>query len=357
MSVPVETCTQVLSKCKHSARRAIIRLSFFVCVSSYVLSDADDEQLFGESSDEYVPSSDDESDDSTELPPARKRAKVVDTKKVQSILPKPSTPKCSLKGLDAITHILLANIKRGVIPTQFLSRIQQGIYEDLGKNVSFREEAIKLCYQKYGGEISSRNIAEVFRRWLRQILPEALRLHLTVMQAAGSGLTVYSTIIEAIKSYPDFDWAKISKILEDDWNKFRAAAMLINNDPWVAKELKTQISGDTAIAKYAGWPARIPHQVMISQMILDYASQRGEAVTDEMIRDRERQPRYRNLMRLVVDMNILTVENALEESDVEEDEDGDEEEEDALADVEDQENQANDDGENRRGNVEENAPQ
>lgn len=140
-------------------------------------------------------------------------------------------------------------------------------------------------------------------RWNRQIPVTALRLSLTVQQAAGGGMTCYFTIKEAMRTYRNFAWAGISLLLPTDWNNYYAAVRLVGNNVyygfnkdlgaakstlyknlgWVAKELLLKVGGNTAISRYAVWPARVPNMTALDQLIDAYVASRATAVGPDEI--------------------------------------------------------------------------
>lgn len=156
--------------------------------------------------------------------------------------------------------------------------------------------------------INDENIADVFIRWTALIGQKSLRLALTIQQAAGTGLTTLIVIGNAIKSYPDFDWAQVRLHFPQEWNNFTRAVQVVNNNPYygyrkdlgvvkstlyknlsyIAKELLIKVGGQQSLTQYAEFPVRIPDKAGFDVLISDYeAAHAGQAYTQEQIAEQE----------------------------------------------------------------------
>lgn len=217
-------------------------------------------------------------------------------------------------GLNLITHGILSVVKRGNVSLQFLEKIQQGIAQDLNKNIVLNEPVIRGLFQHYGSSIDDTNIEPTLQRWSEQIPQGALRLTLTVMQAAGSGLTAYMTVIEAVKSHPNFSWAKISLYFPLEWAKFQLAIAAVGGNlfygfrrdlgparstqfkslAWVAKELLVKADAKISLNRYMGWAARVAHQDEIVELIDAYIAVKDAEITDVLVTARQNEAGFIN---------------------------------------------------------------
>nr|QMP82322.1 nucleocapsid protein [Coleopteran chu-related virus OKIAV151] len=213
-----------------------------------------------------------------------------------------ATPAFKLGGLALIANITVSICKRGTISDQFVQKIEQGIQNDLGKQVILNADAIRQYYSHFGKFINSQNIRAIAGRWNALIPQQALRLSLTVQQIAGGGLTAFVTIGRAMRLYNDFPWAEIAAIMPADFTNYTNAVRAVNgnlyygfnadlgparstlykNLAYVGKELLVKVGGEAALNRYAGWTRRVPDQARVDVLIAEYEQQHG-MINDEAI--------------------------------------------------------------------------
>lgn len=204
-------------------------------------------------------------------------------------------------GLVFLTHVYVSVLKRGVVSDAFVDKVTQGILTDLGKPITLTPEALKKFYTVYGSYIDDVSIREITTHWTNLLPVSALRLILTVQQAAGSGLTCLITTGRAMRKYPDFQWGIVRLLLPEDWTNFMTAVRTVNgniwygfkrdlgvvrstlykNISWVGKELLVRVNGEAALNRYGGWVRRIPNQQRIVELIDTYVDQHGSQFTPE----------------------------------------------------------------------------
>lgn len=203
-------------------------------------------------------------------------------------------------GTTLIVHCYVSILKRGTVSINFLNKIADGVQADLNKPVTIVEDVLPLFYRTFGQWITADNIVQITNSWKALLPAHALRLSLTVMQAAGGGLTSYITIGRALRIYSDFPWGKIRLYFPNDWTNFVAAMNEVGNNVWygfnkdlgpakstmyknlayVAKELHVRAGGETALNRYGGWPRRIAHVDAINLMIANYVLERDQEQTE-----------------------------------------------------------------------------
>ncbi|UHR49732.1 MAG: hypothetical protein [Hangzhou altica cyanea chuvirus 1] len=199
-------------------------------------------------------------------------------------------------GLTLIANTLVAITKRGNFTTSFKAKIENGIKADLAADVTISVDACRILYTNYSDAITAENVVDVFNRWKIQVPKQAMRLSLLVAQSAGSGLTIFTTIQNAMRVHSRFRWHVVAKLLPNDWANLITAANLIKgnmfygfnrdlgdaagakyrNIGWVAKELLIRASGDQFIGQYRGWPSVVPEQYVLSRMIDEYTRNNSE---------------------------------------------------------------------------------
>lgn len=192
--------------------------------------------------------------------------------------------------LDLIVGVTVSVAKRGTLSVEFLNKIVEGIFQDLGTNINLDIEPIQTFYKFFGSEINDATIPLIQQTWERLIPQQALRLMLTVSQLAGSGLTTYSTIGTALRLYPTFNWGVISRTFPIEWENYRIALTTVGNNVYygfrkelgmvkstnfkslgyIAKELLVRGDGRITLNRYMGWARSIKFKQQIDQMILDF---------------------------------------------------------------------------------------
>lgn len=228
-------------------------------------------------------------------------------------------------GLAVLAHTYVSIMKRGTVSTPFIRKIEKGIQDDLGKDIELMPEVISQFYKSFGTKIDADTIVILKNYWIAILPNEALRLSLTVQQAAGSGLTCLMTIGKALRSYQDFNWAEMNLLFPEEWVAFSAAVTEVNGNEWygfnkdlgivrstkykslgwIAKELLYRVGGDNFIRSYGGWPSRIPHQGRVDVLISAYETRRSQAPTDDEID--EARPEGDALIRLVLERRNNTL--------------------------------------------------
>lgn len=200
--------------------------------------------------------------------------------------------------LLVILNSHVAFLKQGNVTPAFMKKITDGVMTDLGVGLALDANAMKVFHRRYCSNITENNAPTLIAHWDRMVPEVAMRLRLTIEQAAGSGLTAFISIGRAIRAFPDFGWDRINKVLRDDVVAFGLAVTAVNGNPyygyrrdlgpakstnfknlaWVAKELLIKARGETGLAKYKGWVRSPKSQGTLVDMITDYINQRDDEV-------------------------------------------------------------------------------
>ncbi|QBP37029.1 putative coat protein [Lampyris noctiluca chuvirus-like virus 1] len=204
-------------------------------------------------------------------------------------------------GVGIIIHIYLATLKRGMISEQFITKITSGLLADLQiSNMNVDAAACELFYSVFGQYVDETNISVITQRWLGLLPITALRLRLTVTQAAGGGLTALSVTGRAIRIFSDFDWGRIRQLYFDEWTNFEQAVALVGNNEWygfrkelgivsstkyknlsyVAKELLLKVNGEASLRSYAGWTRRARFQGVVDTLVATYETDKTKNILD-----------------------------------------------------------------------------
>lgn len=203
-----------------------------------------------------------------------------------------------VSGVTILAHMFIGTMKRGSFSDGFIDKIRRSIEQELHVTIPFDAEALLNIQSQYREYMSADVARTISQYWRKLIPPQALRLRITVEQAAGSNMTALTTTGKAIATYADFPWPKVIALYTDEWSFFCQAVKKVNNDPfygfnadlapissakyrslaWVGKELMIRIAGQTTLNQYAGWVRR-PREQSVIEMILDkYIQERGDFV-------------------------------------------------------------------------------
>jgi hypothetical protein len=204
--------------------------------------------------------------------------------------PRSATP------VEMLANTCVACAKQEQITPAFAEKIMRGIQDELGHEVTIDSDTVQILFTHFGRNFDETTAPIAFNRW-EEILPEnALRFRLTIQQVAFSRLNVYQTILEAIRTFPDFFWPVLNRLLPGDMQRFITAQVLIQENEyygfredlgeaastrykslgWVAKELLIQGAGKGTLAQYQGWPRTVPNHDRVRQLVTDYLRRKGD---------------------------------------------------------------------------------
>lgn len=212
------------------------------------------------------------------------------------------TPTFKVSGVHIIAHTITSVCKRGSVSQQFIRKIQTGIAEDTGTNLLLDSTVLRVFYKTYGAYINETNAEALFTQW-GGIIPInlSLRLGLTIIQCAGTGLTSYLTIKEALELYQDFPWIDLQKLIATDFKMYKKATEIIKSNiyygfavdlkdakstnyknlAYVAKELLIRIEKKTSLSGYAGWTTMPLQRAKIDEMIIKYSETANNREPDD----------------------------------------------------------------------------
>lgn len=189
--------------------------------------------------------------------------------------------------LSCLVTAYIACLKSGTVSPLYLTKITSGVLDDLGRNIVLQSGPIKSTYQMCGKYINETNAEPIFNRWLELMPAEANRLILSIGQAAGHGLTAFTTIGRALRKYPSFYWQKMSELFAGEFTKFWAAVRLVNgnryygfrkgdnscaavqflNLAYASSQLLIQVGGESDLKHAAVFNKQFTGRAMIDHMI------------------------------------------------------------------------------------------
>jgi hypothetical protein len=114
----------------------------------------------------------------------------------------PAMWKETLNGLYAAMFVGVA--KRGEVSGMKLTSISRDIRSETNINLPTNPMVYRSIYRVCGDALTAANASATFTRWIGDLPANALRVRLTLTQAAGSGLTQTSTIVRCISLHPNF---------------------------------------------------------------------------------------------------------------------------------------------------------
>lgn len=179
--------------------------------------------------------------------------------------------------------------KKGEITTRKLETVVAQMKDEIGYNMALTPQLIKAVWQHVGAYVPYEFLPQMFKAWETSTEVVSLRMRVTLQQAAWTGLTQYSTILQMVEEHPDFPWAKVASLLASDWAAFMKAVEVVGNDPYygfkanigdaaatkflnlgyVAKEMVKKLGGREAgaITQYKGWITTPRCQATLDDMI------------------------------------------------------------------------------------------
>jgi hypothetical protein len=202
-------------------------------------------------------------------------------------------------GLCLLTTLCVAAAKRGSITHSKLSAIMRDINNGTGLQVELDATIVNLVYQKATKYVTGQNAGSIFRAWSQGLdIDTALRLKLTIDQAANAGLTAICLIRRALTEHPDFYWHRVASVFQAEFIKVGEALRLIHNNPyygfnkdlgpvkstnypsitWIAKTLLIAVGGNDTLKNYAGFTRGIKHQDRVQRWIEVYTRHLDDAV-------------------------------------------------------------------------------
>jgi len=93
-----------------------------------------------------------------------------------------------------------------------MSSLQNSVRDELRVNITLSQAALNALYKGYMQGVNETNAEQVLSS-LNALIPDiALRLKLTLQQAAGSGLILYVIIGRAYTKYPTFPWDRANAL-------------------------------------------------------------------------------------------------------------------------------------------------
>ena len=138
-------------------------------------------------------------------------------------------PAHDLATIKMVVTVLVALAKQGTVSEHFINKIAEGIRSGLNIEIQLDSEEVRSVYQTFGRKLTADN-ARLLVRHLRGLIPDiALRVNLTLQQAAGSGLSTFMFITDMIKAFPNFKWEALIVIVPQEWAKLLEAVGVVNN--------------------------------------------------------------------------------------------------------------------------------
>lgn len=204
----------------------------------------------------------------------------------------PAKIACSL-----LVTSIVSLCKRGQVSPKFIDKIVTGVSTETQLDIDISSETLKIIWNTYGKSIPDDRYEKVFEGMLEFIPDTAMRVRLTIQQAAGAGLTRVTIIARAMTIYRDFPWMLIGTILHPELARYKDAVVDIEDNPYygfkknldpvkstlyknvayVAKELLLRINGETSLNGFRGINKTCKEQIRIDAIIENYIRVRVEA--------------------------------------------------------------------------------
>jgi len=212
--------------------------------------------------------------------------------------------------IETITLAYCSLAKRGQVTDEFCTKVQNSVRDELGVPIVLSQVAITSLYRGYMQGVNETNAREVLSN-LDALIPDiALRLKLTLQQAAGSGLTLYVIIGRALVKYNDFPWGRANTLTGGElvsWETARgiigdnlyygfkrdmggARSTLYKSIGYVARELLVKINGERTLLRYAGLAGNIKNKQALDRLLEAYINSYMAEVIPETEAERQQVP-------------------------------------------------------------------
>ena len=209
---------------------------------------------------------------------------------------KPQGWKSDMIGLHAA--LMIAIPRRGTIQPSKIKTVAAEVRTGFGVELPKQIGLYRALYASCGKIVTADNARDLFHTWNAAIPGSALRLRLTLQQAAGSELTAIATIAKAIRKHPRFYWARLAHMFPEETQKVIGALRLIADNPyygfnsdlgivkssgypnwaWATKELLIRVDGDSSLLSYTGWVSRPTYFPRLQEMIMAYQEWKVESI-------------------------------------------------------------------------------
>lgn len=188
--------------------------------------------------------------------------------------------------------MILAVAKQGNLTRPKFNAVIREIERELGYNLGITPELITTVYRLNAPKVGHDIVKQLFEEWRKAMGTEALRLRITLMQAAGAGLTALNTIKQAMKVFPQFHWSRLGVLLPADCKGYVAACVAVGHDEYygfhvdlgpacashyrslayVAKELLIRHGGPdySNLTNYQGWTNTPFCKALLDKMITSF---------------------------------------------------------------------------------------
>lgn len=201
-------------------------------------------------------------------------------------------------GLSPLVYMYLAILKRGTVSLEFITKICDGVKDDLGKTFVLRAEWVHKIYKLYGSAVTSENIVSLTNHWKSLLPEEALRLRLTVEQATGTGLTTIVIIGKALNHFPTFPWSTVELLVsgevlaalnavktigDNEWYGFTPNTSIVRSNlyaglTYVGKELLIKCGGETALSGYQGFQRNPRNKRGLDKIVEAFLNQQSNII-------------------------------------------------------------------------------
>ncbi|XP_018013560.1 uncharacterized protein LOC108670604 [Hyalella azteca] len=188
--------------------------------------------------------------------------------------------------------LLMALAKRGCATAGYVREICDVFYAEAGYQLDPIPDCVDLCevWKMISPYITDMNVGAIIQSWSACIPQDLLRLRLTLQQIPGQGLTALSAIKTALTSYPNFNWAHVAVLLENEAAAVQEALTAVGANiyygyrrdlgparstryksfAWVAKELLIRKGGQSSLRAYKGWTPVPQKYHELEKMIANY---------------------------------------------------------------------------------------
>nr|UYL95474.1 MAG: putative nucleoprotein [Xining Chuvi tick virus 1] len=148
--------------------------------------------------------------------------------------------------MNAYVGIFLAYTKQGQVTAAKLRKVLDGTNEGLVQ-LTLTIDQVRSLWDKYGPYFDDVSARSFFPRWEKWFRGLNLRMTLTILQSAYTGLTCLTLAKNVILKHTAFPWEQIAAAFPAAWTAYSEALIEVDDDPYYGYKKDLQA---VAVANY-----------------------------------------------------------------------------------------------------------
>jgi len=134
--------------------------------------------------------------------------------------------------IEILANLIVSISKQGTVSSQFTEKVRNDIRAQLRKEIRISAEVVSAIWGAYGQYINETNVGPLMYYLLNNIMSDATRLRITVIQSKYHALTMYQTIGRAVLKHPSFNWSVVEKIAPGELTTYNQCLTTIDKNAY-----------------------------------------------------------------------------------------------------------------------------